>query len=291
MNIYKEIVHASPGCSEKYLSNQLLSTPSYSSANVFEGAYCRLDSQFWIQRIANRGFSVLVLSLSGCAEFTMDDGTQFYLQPGEAFLSSAQGQAHLEKTSGNEIWESIWMNFEGSTPWYIPSIEDYKVYPFTQKERLKEYFLSAIEEAHYFDPDSPVAQELYAHLFLITLKRSLEWSEEQYHIRYRRQFAHLWQKVTSSTQLPWTIDDLCSEMNLSRAHLTRLCRQLYNTSPKEYVKRIKLDYAKIMIESSDYSFSDISELVGYATPSTFSTIFKQFYGISPREARRNKQRF
>lgn len=290
MNIYKEIVHSSPGCSENFLSSQLLATPSYSSAKIFEGAYCRLDSQFWIQRIQNRGFSVLVLSFSGCAEITMEDGTIIYLHPGEAFLSSARGQAHLERTYGDEIWESIWMNFEGSTPWYLPLIDDYKVYPFTQKERLKEYFLSAIEEAHYFDHDSPVAQELYAQLFLITLKRSLEWSEEQFHVRYRRQFTQLWQKVSSSMHLPWTIDNLCAEMNLSRAHLTRLCNQLYKTSPKEYVKRIKLDYAKILIESSDYSFSDISDLVGYATPSTFSTTFKNLYGVSPREARKNKQR-
>ncbi|WP_320129732.1 AraC family transcriptional regulator [uncultured Sphaerochaeta sp.] len=289
MKAQKEIVHASPGCKERYLTAPLLAKAPYASAKIIEGAYCLLDSQFWIQRIANRGFHVLVLCLSGCGEFIMEDGTTFLLEPGKAFLSCATGQAHFEKTHGPDIWESIWMNFDQSSPWFIPAIDDWKVYELSQQNTIKDFFLSAILEDHYFDQDSPKAQELYCQLFLITLKRGLEWSEEHHFVRYRKQFSLLWQKVSTNLSRNWGIDELCKEMHLSRAHLTRLCLKLYQTSPAARVRTIKMDQAKVLIENTDLVFSEVAEMIGFSTPAALSTAFKHHFGVSPRELRKEKQ--
>lgn len=257
-------------------------------AKILEGGHSVLDERFWIRRIANRGFHVLVLSLSGSAEFIMSDGTTFLLEGGKAFFSSATGQAHLEKTHGKEPWHCIWLNIDKSSTWGVPEIDDWKVFEFSQQKQLTEHFLAAMLEDYYRDQDSPLAQELYAHLFLITLNRALGWSEEQHTLWYRKQFSLLWQKVASELAKPWNIVDLCKEMNLSKAHLTRLCLELYQMPPGLRVRSIKMDQAKVLIENTGIPFSMVSELVGFSNPSTFSTAFKRHYGFAPRALRKNK---
>lgn len=289
MKYIDEVVYVSRGCIEQFLSATLLARRPYADARIRKGAHSILAEGFWVQRIANRGFHVLVLSLSGCGEFIMDDGTTFLLEEGKAFLSSATGQAHLERPYGKEPWHCIWLNIDATSGWGVPKIDDYTIYQFSQQKQLTEHFLSAMLEDHYHDQDSLLAQEMYAHLFLITLKRSLGWSEEHNTLRYRKQFSLLWQKVASELTKPWNISDLCKEMNLSKAHLTRLCLELYQMPPGLRVRAIKMDQAKVLIENTDIPFSTVSDMVGFSNPSTFSTAFKRYYGYAPRALRKNKK--
>lgn len=290
MRYTKEIVHISEGCYERLLPATLLAKQPYAEARILEGGYSILDDGFWVQRIANRGFHVLVLSISGTGEFLMSDGTTFLLEPGKAFLSSPTGQAHLEKTHGSELWHCIWLNIDKANSWDVPAIDDWKLYDFYQDQNLSKHFLGAIFEGHYHDHYSPLAEDFYAQLFLITLKRCLGWTEEQHSLHYRKQFSLLWQRVASQLTKPWDIDQLCKEMNLSKAHLTRLCLELYQMSPGLRVRSIKMGQAKVLIENTAASFTTVAEQLGFSSPSAFSTAFKRFYGYSPRQLRKNKLR-
>lgn len=288
MKFMKEVVHGATNCSEQFLSATLLARLPYADAKILKGAYSILDKNFWVQRIAHRGYHVLVLSILGTGEFIMNDGTRFLLEAGNAFLSHASGQAHLEKVHGNEPWHCIWLDIDETTSWGIPEIKDWQLYKFSLEKQLSKHFLSAIFEDHYHDVHSALAQELYTQLFLITLRRCLGWTEELYSLQYRKQFSLLWQKVASDLAKPWSITDLCKEMNLSKSHLTRLCLELYQMSPGLRVRFIKMDQAKVLIENTELSFFEVAEMVGFSNPSTFSTAFKRYYGYAPRELRKNK---
>ena len=74
--------------------------------------------------------------------------------------------------------------------------------------------------------------------------------------------------------------------NLSHAQLCRLMKKHCGTTPQQFVKDLRLSLAYQMIESTDDDFLSISMEVGYNSFSHFCSTFKEKYGISPSELRR-----
>lgn len=58
---------------------------------------------------------------------------------------------------------------------------------------------------------------------------------------------------------------------------------LTGESVKEFIRRIRLNTAAEMILRNEHSIAEISFLVGFATPSYFTTSFKKYFGCLPTE--------
>ena len=85
-----------------------------------------------------------------------------------------------------------------------------------------------------------------------------------------------------------SINDLCSEMNMSRVQLYRKCKSLTNVSPVELVRNLRLKQAKLLLKTSQQSVSEIAYEVGFSSPSYFAKCYRDQYGVSPTEVR-NKE--
>ena len=55
-----------------------------------------------------------------------------------------------------------------------------------------------------------------------------------------------------------------------------------------FIVRTRTEAAARLLRYSDIPIADIAYRIGYASPSSLSKVFKQFYGISPLEYRNNK---
>lgn len=60
--------------------------------------------------------------------------------------------------------------------------------------------------------------------------------------------------------------------------------------PTLYIRRLKLDYARSVIEAADLSVSAISDLLAFPSSSSFITYFREAYGMTPLQYRRAKER-
>ena len=130
------------------------------------------------------------------------------------------------------------------------------------------------------------SERLFTHL----VRRMLKPAAENTIVRSRSaQLADLWNKVSQHLENVWTVDDLCSIMNCSRSHLTRLCQEYYKQSPGEKVRAMKMEYAKILLSSSTSTIHEIAESVGFSRASLFSSSFAAYEGMSPREYRQASQ--
>ena len=74
---------------------------------------------------------------------------------------------------------------------------------------------------------------------------------------------------------------LCREMGMSRALLYNKMKAITGTGAKEYITRIRIEKAKSLIESTDLTIAEISEITGFASQSYFSTAFKNYTGAAP----------
>lgn len=75
--------------------------------------------------------------------------------------------------------------------------------------------------------------------------------------------------------------------NMSRSTLSRKIKQLYGTSPADYIRDKRLELAAEIISSNKIRISEVCYKVGFNSPSYFAKCFKRKYGILPLEYAQN----
>ena len=83
----------------------------------------------------------------------------------------------------------------------------------------------------------------------------------------------------------FSINDLASELHLSRSQVHRKIKALTGMSTSIYIRHIRLQKAKELLKSSELSISEIAYQVGFKTPVYFSQVFKKTFGESPNATR------
>lgn len=73
---------------------------------------------------------------------------------------------------------------------------------------------------------------------------------------------------------------------INYSYLERLFKEKYNTSPKKYIIKLKINFACNMLESNAYSIREIAEELGFSDLYFFSRQFKTYTGLSPTEYRK-----
>lgn len=87
-----------------------------------------------------------------------------------------------------------------------------------------------------------------------------------------------------------TMVQIAEHVNLSEKHLCRKFIQQTGEAPQKRLLRIRMVAARQFLLNTDLKVKEIAYSVGYSTPLSFSTMYKQFYGISPMDDRlRNQQ--
>lgn len=76
---------------------------------------------------------------------------------------------------------------------------------------------------------------------------------------------------------------------MSQYHFSRTFTKVFGESPNTFVARLRIEKAKKMLITEDFSISEICEKVGYSSVGSFSTLFSEKVGISPSQYRRQLQ--
>jgi AraC-like DNA-binding protein len=83
----------------------------------------------------------------------------------------------------------------------------------------------------------------------------------------------------------FSIEDLGEALYLSRSQLHRKIKALTGKSTTLFIRSIRLQKARVLLESTDLSISEIAYRVGFKSPTYFSQIFKKEVGSSPVQFR------
>lgn len=82
-----------------------------------------------------------------------------------------------------------------------------------------------------------------------------------------------------------TVDELASMFSLSRRNLERRFKKATSNTVVEYIQRVKIEAAKMSLESSRENVNEVMYKVGYTDTKAFRTTFKKITGISPIQYR------
>ncbi len=85
-----------------------------------------------------------------------------------------------------------------------------------------------------------------------------------------------------------TLGELSGVVHMSPFHFARLFKRTAGVPPHRFVVRRRVDRAIELLAGGELPIGEIARLVGYATPSHFTTVFRRITGITPTEYRRGR---
>jgi transcriptional regulator GlxA family with amidase domain len=78
-----------------------------------------------------------------------------------------------------------------------------------------------------------------------------------------------------------TVDQLASMLAIGRRNLERRFKKATSNTVVEYIQRVKIEAAKMSLESSRENVNEVMYKVGYTDTKAFRTTFKKITGLSP----------
>ncbi|SKB84178.1 Signal transduction histidine kinase [Sphingobacterium nematocida] len=78
------------------------------------------------------------------------------------------------------------------------------------------------------------------------------------------------------------VEFLANVACLSSSQITRKLKALINKTPAEFIRTIKMNYAKGLLESGT-RVADVAWAIGYDDPANFAKVFKKQFGYSPSQ--------
>lgn len=85
-----------------------------------------------------------------------------------------------------------------------------------------------------------------------------------------------------------SLKDISAHFSYTHNHLSKIFQSTFNMSITQYLCKTRLEQSEKLLLCSDMNVTQICDECGFPSLSTFFRLFKQHYGISPKEYRKNK---
>jgi AraC family transcriptional regulator, glycine betaine-responsive activator len=90
---------------------------------------------------------------------------------------------------------------------------------------------------------------------------------------------------------PLTIDELATSVQLNQRSLQRLFRRHLNCSPTNYYLQLRMWQARQLVLETALSVTEVGIACGFVSSSHFSVCYRNFFGKSPTDERKNRSVF
>ena len=133
-----------------------------------------------------------------------------------------------------------------------------------------------------------IATDLASALFVIVVRIHLRREEHAGGLLGLLAHRQVGQAVAAMIDDParsWTLDELASRANASRASLVRMFRETAQQSPIAFLAALRLELARRRLATTSLSVAAIADETGYKSESAFSRAFHRRFRVRPGEAR------
>ena len=106
-------------------------------------------------------------------------------------------------------------------------------------------------------------------------------------LQYRNQkfckISKILDEIHQNYQLKYDVNELAQEVDMSVSAFHSAFKIITDTSPLQYIKKIKLHKARDLILLNGYNVSTVAYQVGYESVSQFTREYKRMFGVTPKQ--------
>ena len=247
----------------------------------------------WHSTLHTHPFTELFYVVDGKGEFNIQ-GQRFPVKANDFVIINPQVE-HTELSSPDEPLEYIVLGIKGLSFSNLTPVSE-GGHPFSffnlrdeQKDILR-YLNAMVQEA----TSQSMSYELVCHnlleILLIKILRhqhfDLEVGKQN---KATKDISFIKHYLETYYHESIQLEDLASMTHLSRFYISHSFKKEIGMSPMEYLIAIRIKESKILLRTTNYSISQVADIVGFTTPTYFSKQFRKSTGISPTDYREQYQ--
>ena len=247
----------------------------------------------WHSTLHTHPFTELFYVVDGKGEFNIQ-GQRFPVKANDFVIINPQVE-HTELSSPDEPLEYIVLGIRGLSFSNLTPVSE-GGHPFSffnlrdeQKDILR-YLNAMVQEA----TAQQMSYELVCHnlleILLIKILRHQHFDlEVGKQSKATKDISFIKHYLETYYHESIQLEDLASMTHLSRFYISHSFKKEIGMSPMEYLIAIRIKESKILLRTTNYSISQVADIVGFTTPTYFSKQFRKSTGISPTDYREQYQ--
>lgn len=227
-----------------------------------------------------------------------DDWLIFYVAKGEesfdlktvesapegSFILFAPHQPQFHKTISKKTSEFYYAHFKCNSLSDIISLKTSHIYKAEQNRKICDIFEEMIDETLNKQPKYEQLCIYKLLELLVLLQREIEKENHPQKENLER-IALAVSDMNRNYNQNRSLADYANLCNMSKHHFLRVFFQITGATPIEYRNNIRLEHAIEFLQDKNHPVEQIGYLLGFSSPSYFSSAFKRKYGLSPKQYR------
>ena len=129
--------------------------------------------------------------------------------------------------------------------------------------------------------------ELFSHLYNINTDLNIEQCPFLTNEENFKKIKKAKDLIIENMTNPPTLVELSKEINLSLKKLKEGFKKIYGKPVYQFLIEYKMELAKKLLSENSYNVNEVSIKLGYSTASHFITAFKNKYGLTPKNFKKN----
>ena len=160
---------------------------------------------------------------------------------------------------------------------------------FLSVTQISSLIRNLTREKYASGKNSEEEAELYMRLILMKVSDLTVSPEKVNKPLLFDRFLRIRDEIYSNPTKRWDVASLAAEASVSLSYFQHLYKKFFGSGVKRDIIGARMEYAKYLLSSADYTVGAVALLSGYESEVHFMRAFKERYGVTPTQYREKKR--
>ena len=235
---------------------------------------------------ANPDFYMVFVCVGGKGFLTVKNKT-FEISTGDIFFTFPD-VPHIYASDDKEPWSIYWAHFYAAHP-SVPEIFEAcgisagnPVLHIRRFAETADLFRTVFSDLYKCSAaELMYRQSVFVHMLFKIFTLASSQNRKDPYVTKALEYIH------GNPDKYISLDILADICGVSKYYLSHMFTEQTGVPVKQYILSLRLSNAKFLLESTEKSITEISQICGYENSMYFSNAFKKYYGLSPKNYRKS----